>query len=304
MSHTPFDPSKAANAEPLADAALMAVVLRAPQVLPTLGAHSARVFAMAGRMMTVDIAELLLLVRSDPVSAAALLRTANSPAYWRGTPIEGLDEAIIRLGRREVYSVLMAVAARGLFEPRAQALGRLMPEAFRDLQHRSVACAFMAGWLTASAQLSTYEEGFVTGLFAQVGQLGVLYALGTQVLEHGAPLPQDPGAWALARPALCAQIAGPMLEHLQLGPALRQRVARLHGDPAGAEPHPQPRLLAAVRLVLGLQTSRTQDAGGQEDELLRRDREMLGFAETQMPTLGLRLSQMTEQVSQVIGGGR
>jgi len=271
-----------------------------PRVLPMLRGHSARVLSMAGQIMTVDIGELVLLVRADPTSVAELLRAANGPLLFRGSPVTALDEAIIRLGRREVYNVLATVAARSLFRPQAQNLLRLMPKPFWQVQRDAVATALSAAWLAHSLRVSDYEDAFMLGLFAQVGRLGALFALGNLALADAMALPEDPLAFVDARPQMLTRMGQDMLRGWGLDELLVARCRTL--GQGGPWPVRAERLLHVVRLV-GAQLALLDapELAPALEQALQASREGLGLAETQLPTLERHLAATKDKVLELIG---
>lgn len=271
-----------------------------PRDLPMLRGHSARVLSMAGQIMTVDIAELMLLVRADATCVAEILRVANGPLLFRGSQVTALDEAIIRLGRREVYNVLTMVAARSLFRPQSQGLMQLMPKAFWQVQHDAVATALSSAWLSHSMQVGGYEDAFMLGLFGRVGRLGALFALGNLALTDALPLPQEPLEFVKARPAMVVRMGQDMLRTWSLGEALVARCTVL--GQAGTWPVRQEKLLHVVRLVQALLEPDDGTAGAKEaEQAMQASREGLGLAETQLPAIVRHLEGVCAQVESIIG---
>lgn len=271
-----------------------------PKDLPMLKGHSARVLSMAGQIMTVDMAELMLLVRADATCVAEILRVANGPLLFRGSQVTALDEAIIRLGRREVYNVLTTVAARSLFRPQSQRLLQLMPKAFWQVQHDAVATALCSAWLAQSLRSSGYEDTFMLGLFGRVGRLGALLCIGTLALTDALPLPEAPLQYVLERPTLVARMGQDMLRTWKLDEALVARCVAL------AQPGPwqlrQEKLLHVVRLVEALLATGDGGTGAaDEEQALQTSREALGLAETQLPAIAHQLESVCAQVQGIMG---
>jgi HD-like signal output (HDOD) protein len=271
-----------------------------PTDVPALRGHSARVLGIAGQIMTIDIAELILLVRADPTSSAELLRVANSPMFFRSTAVASIDEAIIRLGRREVYNVLTTVAARSLFKPQLQSLSALMPQVWWQVQYDAVACAFTSSWLAHSLRLDDYEGAFMLGLFAQVGRLGALFALGHLILQEHIAMPADVLSSIDAQTGLTARITAHMLRAWQLPQGLIDRCQALAAQPG--LPLSAPKTLHCVRLIQCMQAQeQTQPLPAGVEGALHQSRQALGLAETQLAQLQLHMSDVGVQVRQLLG---
>ncbi|MFA5257242.1 MAG: HDOD domain-containing protein [Opitutales bacterium] len=86
----------------------------APAVLPTL--------LNLLRNTNSDTAEIIRLIRLDPSLTAQVLRMGNSVYYAMSTPSYELEDAVSRIGFREVYKLVAMVCGQQLFNHSIQAL--------------------------------------------------------------------------------------------------------------------------------------------------------------------------------------
>lgn len=137
--------------------------------LPPLPELATRLMDLLEKGDDVNPKQLAELIESEPAVAASLLRTANSVFFAGLNPISDLDEAVARLGLRQVSSVVTAVVHKGNFiskDPhKMELLHRLWEEA--------VACA-MGGRRLASMGGDDPGEAFLAGLLHDTGKLLVL----------------------------------------------------------------------------------------------------------------------------------
>lgn len=90
------------------------VLINAARRLPS----SPRVFSAleaALRNPDVDVDSVVNIVRVDASLAVRVVKAANSPIFRRGDAIESLDEAIGRIGLREIHRLVGAAVADHLF---------------------------------------------------------------------------------------------------------------------------------------------------------------------------------------------
>jgi HD-like signal output (HDOD) protein len=108
-----------------------------------------------------DLNEVARIASSDVAMSATLLRSANSPMFASGQPVQTIGQAMNRLGLEHTAAVMTAFLAQKTIQIKAAQLKRFWERSTK----RAVAMAFMAGKLPGmSADLAhTY------GLFCHVG---------------------------------------------------------------------------------------------------------------------------------------
>jgi HD-like signal output (HDOD) protein len=141
-------------------------VLAAAQRLPT----TAQVFAQINRMLDdpqaslEDVAEL---VRIEPVLSFRVLQLANGAFYGFRTPCSDLNEAIVRLGFREVNRLVGMVAAQHLCANFLSVYG-ISGELFWS---DSLCSALATEWLTNRHSFNDVRTAYTAGLLRSVGKV-------------------------------------------------------------------------------------------------------------------------------------
>lgn len=111
------------------------------------------------------------ILKEDLVLVAELLRVANSAFFAGMAPIGSLREAAVRLGVRQIASIVFSVcqkrlysASSGLFEPRLTSLWR-----------HTNAVSIGSRWVAANAGYRALaDDAFVCGLLHDIGKLSLI----------------------------------------------------------------------------------------------------------------------------------
>ncbi len=114
--------------------------------------------------------QLVNLVQTEPVLAANVMRVANSAAFWRGTRLSSLPQAIARLGMTLVRDIAFATAINA----------RIFDAAIYDRQIRQIGQHALATalWAKEIAQMTKRdaEKAFLCGLLHSIGKPVLLRA--------------------------------------------------------------------------------------------------------------------------------
>lgn len=149
---------------------LLTALLGAELALPRLSEAVQRVCASA-HDEDFDARSFADLVRRDAALAGEVLRIANSPMFAARSPITSLQQAVSRLGMRQVRDIAVIVSMRARvfrvrgFEPALQAVFR-----------HALAAGLYAQEIARARRLPV-EEAFLAGLFHDVGKPLVLQAI-------------------------------------------------------------------------------------------------------------------------------
>jgi HD-like signal output (HDOD) protein len=247
----------AANAEtPILAAQLRVAVLQGKLTLAPMPELARRALALLQKSEDIDTHRLVEVIAKDPAIVAALLRLANSAAFAGLRVINDLDQAITRLGMRQVGFVVTALVHRGHFTSRNPDRQQLL----FGLWDHAVATAMVARRL-ALKRGGEPAEAFLAGLMHDTGRLLVLR--GVEEVEKAARgqtisrkvldelmdmLHPELGyhalrGWNIAEPicqvALRLQETSPgpadmLLLHVQVADAIARKL--------GAHPEPEPEL--------------------------------------------------------------
>ncbi|ORJ57087.1 HDOD domain-containing protein [Geothermobacter hydrogeniphilus] len=112
-----------------------------------------------------------VLINRDQALASEILKEANSSFYGGLKKVVTINEAIVRLGAREVLRLTVQVTQRGLYRCRHKGLNLLMEKLWRH----SLGCALGAYWLAKNTGYQVLmQEAFLGGLMHDIGQLFLL----------------------------------------------------------------------------------------------------------------------------------
>ena len=160
----------ATNAEtPILAAQLRVAVLQGKLMLAPMPELARRALALLQKAENVDTHKLVDVITKDPAIVAALLRLANSAAFAGLRVINDLDQAVTRLGIRQVGYVVTALVHRGHFSSKNSERQQLLSA----LWDHAVATA-MAARRLALQRGGEPAEAFLAGLMHDTGRLLVL----------------------------------------------------------------------------------------------------------------------------------
>lgn len=121
-----------------------------------------------------DTDKVVTLIGQDQILVAEVLKVANS-SFFRGIKkVSRIQDAVVRIGLREVVNCVMMATQRKNYASR----NPFVQQYTSSLWKHSVACAFGAQWLAKRCGYSDLApEAFIAGLIHDVGKLLVLKAL-------------------------------------------------------------------------------------------------------------------------------
>ncbi len=155
-----------------------------------------------------DAAKITGLIQSDPSISAKLLKTANSALYRGSTPIETLQQAIVRMGMDVIRNQIMIYAASELFQSKSSGMQKRMQSLWKNCRKVS---AFSRVLASKSGRFDP-EMAQMAGLLSDLGIIAILdYAQGHSDL-YG-----DDAALDQTIRSLHSQINGMLLYQWNLG---------------------------------------------------------------------------------------
>jgi HD-like signal output (HDOD) protein len=121
-----------------------------------------------------DTDRIVQLIVQDQVLVAEVLKVANS-SFFRGIKkISRIQDAVVRIGLREVVNCVMMATQRKNYASR----NPFVQQYTHSMWKHSVACAYGAQWLARRCgYVDLAPEAFIAGLLHDVGKLLVLKAL-------------------------------------------------------------------------------------------------------------------------------
>ncbi len=107
----------------------------------------------------------------DPMLAARILRLANSPVYARNRNVTTLSHAVVAVGNKAIYEMVMIGATTDVFGKEIY-----NSKVGRDNWEHSIAVAIVARELCDLLKMRGTEEAFVCGLLHDIGKILLLRA--------------------------------------------------------------------------------------------------------------------------------
>jgi HD-like signal output (HDOD) protein len=127
-----------------------------------------------------SIHDIISLVKVDAPMTAQIVRLSNSAYYNVGEPVQSLEEAVNRLGFREVYRVTSVAAAH-------QVMGEALPlynMGKGELLEGSVSTAVLMVEIGSRARRLDLDAAYTTGLLHSIGKV----VINQYFLKHGLEL--------------------------------------------------------------------------------------------------------------------
>lgn len=136
----------------------------------------------------LDAEQICRILEEDQVLVADLLRMANSSFFSGLSPVANLREAAVRLGVRQIASIVFSVSQKKLY---SASRGMFQARLTRLWQHTS-AVSIGARWLAANAGYRNLaDEAFVAGLLHDIGKLSLICVLEDLISSEGLDLSDE-----------------------------------------------------------------------------------------------------------------
>lgn len=137
----------------------------AAKLLPS----SPRIFGKLSKLLrdpSTDLSDITELVNADSALTASVLRLSNSAMYSIGMSVDTLDEAINRVGFRELFKLVGFAASKQLFAEE----NRVYKISGTQLWENSLACGIAMEVLARKIGLDD-QEAYTIGLLRNMGKM-------------------------------------------------------------------------------------------------------------------------------------
>ncbi|MFK8077101.1 MAG: HDOD domain-containing protein [Granulosicoccus sp.] len=122
------------------------------------------------------------IIEEDLALVAELLKMANSAFFAGMSPVGSLKEAAVRLGVRQIASIVFSVSQKRLYS----ASSGLFKSRLTRLWEHTSAVSLGSRWLAANAGFRRLaDEAFVSGLLHDIGKLSLLCILEEIIAKEG-----------------------------------------------------------------------------------------------------------------------
>ncbi len=118
-------------------------------------------------------ASVAMAIKSDPGTAAYLVRIANSALYRGATAIDGVEDAVVRLGLETTRNLVTAYALRAMFDTESKVIKQVMLSHWRA----SARTAALSSVIAAHCGTECPDRAMLAGLLQDIGVLPLLRAI-------------------------------------------------------------------------------------------------------------------------------
>ena len=155
-------------------------------VLPAMPAVPQRCLDIL-REPDFNVRKLVKELEAEPVLALLVIRTANSASFGRSGTMQALDQAVIRIGARQLRSLITEYAVNEIFD----SSNRQLKDANRRVWEHSLAVALLARDISALIGNSEPDTCYLAGLLHDIGKP----VLGAMMLEIDRKLGRATPGW-------------------------------------------------------------------------------------------------------------
>ncbi len=134
-----------------------------------------------------NVRKLVKELEAEPMLALLVVRAANTATYGRGGSSQALDQAVVRIGARQLKTLITEYAVNELFE----SSNRQLKEANRKVWEHSVVVALLARDIAALVGNIEPDTCYLAGLLHDVGKP----VLGALLLEVDRKLGRATPGW-------------------------------------------------------------------------------------------------------------
>ena len=134
-----------------------------------------------------NVRKLVKELEAEPVLALLVVRAANAATYGRGNTSQALDQAVVRIGARQLKTLITEYAVNELFE----SSNRQLKEANRKVWEHSVVVALLARDIAALVGNIEPDTCYLAGLLHDIGKP----VLGAMLLEVDRKLGRATPGW-------------------------------------------------------------------------------------------------------------
>lgn len=232
--------------------------------LPAIPKVAAKLVPMLSRA-NADIGECVKLIEVDRVLAGAMLKCANSVAFFRGVATTNIRDAVMRIGLKGSAALALSLSTTALYDQRVKKALTFIGSDYETEWRRSVLIAHAARDIANDLDRGEPDLAFTGGLFQNVGDSLAAFVLATMAVK-------DPSVAAMpieAQIATCAGLRGVLMGEYVLRESLPDALSGLCmqiDEPLDREVSPT---TLVVRLTLALTTHAEMDATARSQYLAR-----------------------------------
>ena len=203
------------------------------------------------RSPDVSLRECTDKIEMDRALVSAMLRCANSAAFFRGNQVSNIQDAVMRIGLREAACLALSLSTRALYDERVKATMKFMDHDVDEEWRRAVIVAQAARSVATTLRRGSADIAYAAGLFSGVGRSLAGYLLASLAIEDpeiaGLPVPE--------RRVLAQRVAPVLMGEYLLREGLPPELSRTCLDVGAPVGDAVDTTTEVVRLVVGLVAS-------------------------------------------------
>ena len=111
-----------------------------------------------------------VIIQSDPIISAKMIRVANSPLYAGRVPIEDVNQAVARLGMKTTQGLVMGFAVKDLFHAESRKVKQKLEATWKESVHVASLCRILSERLVGFDK----EQAQLAGLVHNIGAVVIL----------------------------------------------------------------------------------------------------------------------------------
>jgi putative nucleotidyltransferase with HDIG domain len=155
-------------------------------VLPAMPAVPQRCLEIL-REPDFNVRKLVKELEAEPMLSLLVVRAANAASFGRGTAMQALDQAVMRIGARSLKTLITEYAVNEIFE----SSNRQLKEANRRVYEHSLVVALLARDIAALIGNIEPDTCYLAGLLHDIGKP----VLGAMILEIDRKLGRTTPGW-------------------------------------------------------------------------------------------------------------
>ncbi|MBU2713242.1 HDOD domain-containing protein [Zooshikella harenae] len=131
-----------------------------------------------------SMAQVEKLILKDPALASEVLRVANSAMFSGLSKLESIQQALVRLGTRQVLNIVMVTSQKQMFKAQHPVLNKIMLKLWQHASASAGGCHWIA---IKSGYKNIKDQAFLIGLLHDLGSLVILKVL-DEILQENEPI--------------------------------------------------------------------------------------------------------------------
>lgn len=161
-----------------------------------------------------------VILYSDPIVSAKMIRVANSPLYAGRVPIEDVNQAVTRLGLNLTRNLVMGFMVKDLFDASSSRIRTRMQAVWKHSVHVASLCRLLSENLSGFDR----EQAQLAGLVHNIGDVVIV-----NYVKDMPEIVDDDATFNELLESSRPQVSGALLEKWNFAPEFIQ-VGQEHGD--------------------------------------------------------------------------